>query len=300
MFLTKEILEKYNACGMGLKWFQRHYPNGGELIDVIQNPKIDRHTLHWGYANLPTTDEEKKVYRRLLNIDQNEQVETIYHSDNVVNSMFITRSSGVEDSTFVFHSEEVLNSNSITGCKNIQRSNAVYDSEFVYDSEKIFNCHNVNNSHKIINSDYVINSNNVINAASVIDSAYVIDLLQNHTKQITSSYFISNCSNMKHCMFCFSRIDGEYLVFNKPVSEMEYVMIKSQLESILKNQDLKFVKDGWPLATIPLDRPIIDRNISHYFSNLPEAFWRWVKTLPGYDPMLMYNITMQNNLIKNK
>ena len=68
MILTKEILEKYDACSQGVKWFERTFPNGGELIDVINHRYTDKQFLHWGFTNLTVSEEEKAAYYKKLNI----------------------------------------------------------------------------------------------------------------------------------------------------------------------------------------------------------------------------------------
>lgn len=299
MFVTKEILLKYDACGVGLKWFERHFPDGAELIDVINHPKIDRHSLHWGYTNLSTTAAEQEAYRKRLNIDKNEQVETIYQSDNVTDSMFVSRSSRVEKSFFVFGSEDVVDSENVSSSKMVHRSERIYNSDFIYDSERVLDGRNVNHSIGIVSGNYIINSQNVMNAANVIESQYVIDIVPDGTKNIKNSAFINHCSDLDHCLFCHGIEGGEYLLFNKKISPQEYEMIKMQMDGMLRGHCLELVKyNEWPGYQVPLDLPIINRNIAEQFQELPEAFWRWVKTLPGYDPMIMYGITMQGNLLK--
>ena len=68
MFLTLEILERYNACEKGKEWFTHFFPNGGELMDVIQHRFVHPETLHWGFANLITTQEEREAYYKKLAI----------------------------------------------------------------------------------------------------------------------------------------------------------------------------------------------------------------------------------------
>ena len=297
MYLTKEILQKFNACSAGIKWFERHFPNGAELIDVINHPKVDKHTLHWGYTNLPTTAAEQEAYRKKLNITNNPHIDTIAYSDNIEDSTFVSRSSGVEKSRFIFSCEDVINSSNVSSSKVVQRSDRIFNSEFVYDSERVYDGKNINKSHNIVSANYIINSANVMNAASVINSKFVVDIAPDGTKQIKNSVFINHCSNLDHCLFCYGISDGEHLLFNKKITPEEYDMITTQLDNILLNIELKFTHNGWPQEQIPLDAPIINRNTSNQFAALPDKFWRWMKTLPGYDPMIMYGITMQGNLL---
>jgi hypothetical protein len=64
------------------------------------------------------------------------------------------------------------------------------------------------------------------------------------------------------------------------------------MRDILEDFSPEFVRNNyWPEGTIPLDHPIIQRNIAQQFATLPDKFWRWVKTLPGYDPDILYSLT---------
>ena len=79
---------------------------------------------------------------------------------------------------------------------------------------------------------------------------------------------------------------------------MEYKVIVRQLTSILSDWEPEFVKDGlWPEATVPLDAPILQRNALIQWGKLPDRFWQWVKTLPGYREDIMYSLTYQGDKI---
>lgn len=297
MYLTVDILEKYGACGSGVKWFKRHYPEGGELMEVIQNPKIDTHTLHWGYEHLPTTEEEKAKYRELLHIECGENYRTIYKSNNVKDSSFVTNSKDVVKSMYVFNCEGVENSNSISFSQGVQNSSQIFHTDFCYDSNRILNSQNITNCRNLINCNYAVSSTSVFNAGNVVNSSFVSNIIPLGSQKIRNSHFISDCSNLKNCLFCHGITDGEYLMFNQPIEKEEYDMFVTQLRQMLKGAELKLTKNGWSADQVPLEAPNIQYNIILQYSALPEVFWRWVKTLPNYDPMILYNITMQPHLL---
>lgn len=296
MFLTDEILIQHGACGMGLKWFQRHFPSGAELINVINHPKIDKHTLHWGLANLNTSAEERAAYLTKLKVNV-DNPSTVYECDNIDGGEYITRSSHIKNSSYVFSCKEVSDSDNISASDNVERSHQIFNSEFVYDSEKVYQSKNVTQSLNIINSDYVVRSSSVMNAASVTNSHYVHAFTHGAVKQVKDSMFITDCIGVKKCLFCAGLQDKEYMLFNQPIDPDEFTLIESQLKNILAGWQAELVKDRWPAETIPLDSPQIQRNVLHQFAQLPDKFWRWVKTLPNYDSMLLYQITFQSNLI---
>ena len=299
MYLTKEILLSHNACGVGLKWFERTFPNGAELVDVINHKYADKHFLHWGYANLTTSEEEKTAYRAKLNIVGDEsKFFTIYESDNITNSTYVTHSSRVDGCENVFYSNDIKNSNCILRSNSVENSQLIYGSDFVFDSSKVVNGKNINDSQVIINSDYVINSHHIFGAAAVKNSAYIADVGFAETKQISDSYFITASKNLNHCLFCVGLENQDYHLFNQSIDEMEYKMIVRQLGYILGSWEPELVKDNfWPERTIPLDAPMLQRNATKQWANMPDKFWQWIKTLPYYNENIMYSLTYQGDRV---
>ena len=298
MYITKDKLERYGACDQGLKWFERTFPNGAEIIDIINHKYADKSFLHWGFATLPTTDEEKAAYREKLKIDCGNDNYSIYESDNISKSKYVTYSSNVRDSEFIFHSKEVENSTSILHSDTVENSNRIYGSSFIYDSEKIINSKNVTESNNIINSDYVLNSHHIYCASGIKNSAYIADIGFAETCHVRDSYFISGGKHLDHCLFCFGITNQSYQLFNRPIDEVEYKMIIRQMESILRDWEPEFVKENyWPEKTIPIDTPTLQRHAGKQWASLPDRFWNWVKTLPGYDSGIMYSLTFQSDKV---
>ena len=62
MFITADLLRKYGACEQGIKYIERFYPNGAEMIDVIRDRHISKDFLHWGREYLTHTPEELAAY----------------------------------------------------------------------------------------------------------------------------------------------------------------------------------------------------------------------------------------------
>lgn len=297
MFITIDTLEKFEACEHGKKWFERHFPNGAELIDVINHRTVTPEILHWGYTNLATTAEEKAAYLAKINV-YCDNIESIYESHNIKNSVWVSRSSEVENSSFVFSSKSITDCEDILSSEEVSNSRNIYSSEFVYDSAKVFDSKNINNSTNIVNSDYVVNSRSVMNAATVTNSAFVNGWLPGETKQIRDCRFIMACSNLKHSLFCCNIHDGEYMMFNKQIDASDYEIIIKQLDRILADYCSELVVDNeWPSHRIVLDSPRLQRNIIKQYDHLPKPFWRWVKTLPGYDATVLYGITYNPNLL---
>lgn len=297
MFLTAEILAQQGACQKGIDQFNRIFPDGAELIDVINHKRIGPKLLHWGFLNLSVSLDETEAYYKRLNI-VGTNLQHIYKSDNVTNGDFIGQSSHITNSEYVFSCKNVENCANISHSSDVINSTQIFGSEFVDDSCKIVHSKNVTKSRNIILSDYVVNSHSVINAAAVTKSAFVGSFVPGGAKQIKNSRFITESTNLNYCLFCVGLHDAEYMIFNKKVEVEEYELILKQLDKILMGWDAELVKDNeWPECTIPLDIPTIQRNVLKQYEALPESFWRWVKTLPGYDPNVLYRLTYNRDLL---
>lgn len=296
MYLTKEILDKHNACGAGVDWFNENYPGGAELTEVINNPKANREFLHWGFSHLTTSEEEKLAYYNRLKI-VNCNPDTIYKSHNINNSDYVIDSCHIIDSNYIFSSSKIDGSSNVIGSKVVTNSNKIYNSSFVTDSERVLGSVNVTDSTNIVNSDYVVGSVNVFNGNMITDSYFVSGIAPGRCMDVTDSAFVFECKNVKNCLFCANISDKEYYLFNKPIAEKHYKIIMKQFLNLIDGNEAALVLE-WPANQIPLDIPRINRNIATQYSTLSNYFWEWVKSLPNYDPWVLYTITMNKELIK--
>ena len=134
-------------------------------------------------------------------------------------------------------------------------------------------------------STMVSNSKNINFSTNVFDSMDIINC-----NSVTNSYFCKNCSNISNCLFCFGLEDAEYCVFNIPIDKKRFEVIKEQYQKY-QTELLSFV-ETWPenMFSNHTINTIVKFDIWYY--PIPQKFWKWVRTLPGFDPMLIYNITM--------
>lgn len=289
MYLRPDDLLKHGGCYHGYSFMSRYYPNGAELVDIMKHKYITPDFLHWGFLELDTNEEEKALYYELLNIHV-EKPHTVHSCDNVHNSMYIYYSSNIYDSTVVKHSKFVRNSSYITNSEDVEGSENVYDSEFVYDSKRIFKGKNITSCTNICGANYAINSHSLYNVENAVDCGWVRD-----SDNITASEFCASCSNLKHGLFCCNAT-GEYQLFNKDIDPRQFEVIQRQLHSILNNWEME-LSTKWGESDFIAPLPVRNVNYIKQYSSLPDRFWKWVKTLPGYDDMLMYQITFQPQLL---
>lgn len=282
MLITTELLRKYNAYEQEIKYIEQFYPNGIEMIDLIKDKNIDEEFLHWVREYLIHNDEELAAYCASCNIIN---TESYWYSQDVKDSKIVIKSKKIEKSTGVFNSEEVLNSTDIVGSDNVENCSQVFYSSMVDISNKIVKGQNIVESANICNSTMVARSVSVIDSNTVFDSSEIIKC-----NTVTNSYFCQDCINIENCMFCNGLEGVEYYIFNKPVDEKMYKLFEKQYKKYL-TEHLSFVRD-WPHEMLVNQYIALTRKFDDWYYPISEKFWKWARTLPGYDPMLLYNITM--------
>jgi hypothetical protein len=116
------------------------------------------------------------------------------------------------------------------------------------------------------------------------------------SKNLENCYFCNKCLNSKFLMFCNEISDAEYHIFNKPVTKRQFELFARQYKDFMK-EELTFVS-SWPNETLIEIMPELLVNFSQWYSSIPSKFWKWARTLPNYDPMLLYTITMNPSFLK--
>jgi hypothetical protein len=98
-------------------------------------------------------------------------------------------------------------------------------------------------------------------------------------------------------MFCDGLEDAEYCIFNVPIDKERYEIIEKQYKKYL-TELLAFVRD-WPeeLATNEIVLPT--KKFDDWYYPISEKFWKWARTLPGFDSVILYRITLLSDFIIN-
>lgn len=283
MFLTVDILKERRACEKGINFVKKFYPNGVELSEIIQNRDIPKEFLHWGFSHLDATDEEIKLYEKVLDITN---TTGYFESEKVSDSQQVRFSSEIENSKDIYRSKKVKNSYSIYSSNNVEDSSNIKKSSFCINSEIILNSTNVTDSTMVVNSNCIIRSNSIIKSSFVTESTCIID-----SSNIEGCNFLMGCSNMRDSIFCLGLDGKEYYLFNKPVSKIMYENVNFQFSKYIT----------LPLRMISINNENLVstqvNNFSKFFENLSDDFWQWVKTLPNYDTEILYSMTFNPTLL---
>ena len=290
MFVTVDLLRKHNACEQGIKYIERFYPNGADMNELLSDRHISKEFLHWGREHLTTTDEDLKAYCKACRIENSKG---FWYSQDVRDSQHVIKSKQVNGSIGVFGSSYVGDSIDVVESDNILNSKRIFDSSMIDDSEKIFKSQNITRGINVCNSTMVADSKNIIDACGVFDSSEIIGGLN-----ISNSYFCHNCKEIKHCMFCDGLENAEYYVFNKPVDKKYFELFEKQYLKYMTTQ-LDFIRE-WPEDLLVSVQITPTRKFDDWYHSIPDRFWKWARTLPHFDPMLVYNITLIPELLNEQ
>ena len=287
MIITSEIIKRREGPGALFSYIDVRYPNGVELDYLLEDVNLDHSFLHWLRLKFDFSDKNIQQYCNLLNIKNSNG---FWASENIIDSENIVNSNDVNNSKRVFNSVEVCHSSDIVRCENISNSSQIFDSFLIEKSSRISNSKNVNYSTNVLNSNMIINGKNINDSKTVFNSSEII-----RCENIQDSYFCEDSSNIRHCLFCKEISNAEYQVFNKPVEKQIYEFFENQYKKLFSGE-LKFVAE-WPADLFVAAQISLDTKFENWYSFISERFWNWTRTLPNFDSMLLYDITMQKNIL---
>ena len=287
MLVTVELLRKYEAYEDDIKYIECFYPNGAEMIDIIQDKHIPKEMLHWGRQYLSYTKEEFEAYCAACNISF---TEGHWYSQDVRDSKYVINSKDVTNSIGVFGSSDIHKSFDVDDSDEVTDSKQIFCSSMIEECEKVYRSQNITRSVNICNSTMVVDSKNVIDSNSIFNSSEIIKCIN-----VSSSYFCQNCKNIKHCMFCEDLEDAEYYIFNKPVDQNYFDLFEKQYLKYLTER-LDFIRE-WPEDLVVSASVAPTRKFDDWYHSITPKFWKWARTLPNFDSMILYNITMLPELL---
>ena len=214
-----------------------------------------------------------------------------YNCQNIQDSQYVVNSNGVDSSSFIHESTDVSHCSDVYRCDDVTNSSLVFDSQFVYDSEKIFGVTNAVKSCNVLTSARVYNSANIY-VCSDINSCSEL----RHCDKMENSFFCADSKNLKNCLFC-SNLDGkEYYIFNEPVSKEMFEIILKQYMRQTKDLELDYLREPWPENMLIPSHPNPIAYHNKHYAQLNDKFWRWARSVPGYNVDLLYEITLNFDL----
>ena len=280
MFVTQEVLDKYNACDFGKKLIARLYPDGAEISTILENRHIPIEIFHWGYDYLPVTEGEIEQYWAACKVKDSEHVN---HSKNILRSICVNQSEDISYSRNIDNCKKVTSSTLISTSEEVENSREVQMSKRIKDSTYVYGASDVSFGKQIVLSNMISDSQGVVHSSNIHNSNNVVG-----SEEISNSAFISNSKFLNNCFFCCGAEYGNGLVFNKPASPFTLNHIREVLSGEFSTQIM------YPLSfegDLYIEKHHFTENFGTYYQDFSKGFWDWVKTLPNYDPFVMYNLT---------
>ena len=175
-------------------------------------------------------------------------------------------------------SVDIYKSENIDDCARVAFSENVSGSTEIIYSKEVFDSYQINKCEGIISSLYIFNSKDISFSYAAFNSA-----------RCSSIAFSQELENCHHCIFCFGLKDAEYMLFNKPIDKWRFKHIWVELIQRAQAQEFNFFRFNLEkIEVVPF---------FSFFLKIDDNFWRWVKSLPHFQEMVLYNITYLKDIL---
>lgn len=275
-------LARWGSCKEGIALAEELAPNGATVMEMLYMDKVPNDFIHWVKDRIAFTEEEKTAYLSRMNIINSTN---LYYSEQVKDSNFIVKSKKISNSDNVFSSKNIENSKNVVESEDVENSTKIFHSTFIIDSFQVDHCSNITEGNNLYKSFGIIKSSNVFESTDIFNSSEIV-----RSENISNSRFCFECKNLSNCLFCYGLTDCEFYIFNKPVSKEKFEIFSKQYTKYW-NGELKFIQE-WPSDLVRSLFLKPNLNISKWFVEVSTKFWKWTETLPGYDSMFLYEMTM--------
>lgn len=216
----------------------------------------------------------------------------IYNSADVIDSNIVVESQKISGSRHIFYSSDVIDSIEVVGSNIIKNSKQIFSSSIVTNSNKVYKSSNVNDSENIVGSTTIINGRSLIDSMLCFDCSEVVD-----SKSLENCFFCFDCMDSTNLMFCNGLKNSEYCIFNKPIGKRQFDLFARQYRDFMTDM-LAFARE-WPNESAKAEAPFIHMNFKLWYDPISKEFWKWVRTLPNFDSMMVYNMTMLPDFLLN-
>ena len=232
--------------------------------------------------------ESSNLILRSFNVNQSSQIRD---SENIYLSSYVDGGKQLQNSAKVYGSANIINSYYIKASSCIKNSFEIEDSSLVEESQNIFNSDNIFNSYGVYSCTNITNSIGIFN-----------------TREGHEIYFSTNLTNCSYCLFCSSLKDKKFYIFNQPMEPKDWFVIKELLLNEWSNEDrniyrvISFEADKNEWCGFKMEAEVlagfsyvVQRN---FFQNISPKFIKYIRSMPYYNEWLLYQITMNPNVLK--
>lgn len=291
LIITAELCKQYDkgevACEDGIDFLQSNYPAGFTVKEVYDGKaKIPMEFIHWGYVNLPFSDEEKEMYLKYAKIKDSTG---FFLSESIENCFLTSRSTNCKNSKKTLNSHYVNDSYLTIGSKFVWSSAFTYDSTEIVRSYYSVNSEFIEDSHTNLLSKNIKNSSATAFCTRASSCSFIVGCMD--VENCLLSRELDNCKNK---IFCNQLKDNDdFMIFNERVSEATFNLIKKELESLLRQ--VKF--EAFDFIDNDNLNEIQVINIQSIFTifnstfNNAEIWEKFKRILPNFNEVVAYDIT---------
>ena len=216
----------------------------------------------------------------------------IYNSTEIIDSNIVVESQKISGSRHVFYSSDVIDSIEVVGSNIVKNSKQIFGSSIITNSNKVYRSSNVNDSENVVGSITIVNGRSLIDSMLCFDCSEII-----RSKSLENCFFCFDCTDSTNLMFCKGLENSEYCIFNKPVGKRQFDLFVRQYKDFM-NDMLAFARE-WPNESARSESPFIRINFKLWYDPISKEFWKWARTLPHFDSMLLYSITMNQDFLND-
>lgn len=305
MRLTIQSLERSGLFSQKtLLYFQNNLGGAAAIDEILDNDNFewDVDKLNWVLDTIRfyhNKEEQKKILEKVESKLLITKTKNYYHIYDVADSSYIFNSSKIKGSKSIFESTNIQDSFSVLQSQNVKNSSFIYDSTYISDSTIIKDSKNINNSKNILKCVALLDCNNMYLSNSCVDSNY-----SHHCSNSENLHLCVNCDNAANAILCMnlkggeSSFSGDYFIFNKSVTKRFFDICMSQFNEIFKDISLPLINIQDNKSSFIVE-PTQNLNHFYYYKDLPKQFYEWAESLPNYNAQILYNITLNQEILKN-
>ena len=288
LLITPELCSHYKACGQGMAYMERFYPQGFTVDDVYNHRvrHIPMHFVSWGFHYLPFTDKDREKYLEFAKVIDCTSYFCIFKCEHCNH---IDYSNNCEHSDWISNSQNVVNSFQVGHSKIVQ------ESQYVFSSEEIYDCYGVNQCKRAVSCKYARNSDDITNCYAVSDCKDLRDCLYLEDVETADRRILSKGKNIKNRIFCTEDCPPyEYAFLNKEVSKAKFDVLFNDISELLLEEPLSenLIAD---FSRKPKATKIL------FAEGITKVLPRLVEILPSLtkeDKMFLFKLSLCSELLK--
>ena len=192
--------------------------------------------------------------------------------------------SSIDGGSYINGGNEINGGDYIDGGNHINGGNHISGGNYINGGNNISGGNHINGGSNISGGNHIKGGNH-INGGNHISGGYDI-------KGGSYIWGATKCEGVSRCIFCYG-VTGRLLLFNKPISEVRFIDILTELEKFgwyPKFNNALELKGNleWYETNIPAIAPV---NLKTAWSSMPKDMEEYIKSLPEYDEEIFNKVT---------